>query len=135
MSTPARPQVSTQPSTPQSPYATGPLPAEPAKPRGKWWIAPLTGALVALPLQLVAAFLLLMSPMALDSCTAANPCGRTEAAIGATAVLLLLALLSLGVPWYLAKRKSVGVGIGVSLIPLSLTLASIGTLLLGIGLG
>lgn len=135
MSTPARPQVSTQPSTPPSPYATVSLPAEPAKPLGKWWIAPLTGALVALPLQLVAAFLLLMSPMALDSCTAANPCGRTEAAIGGTAVLLLLALLSLGAPWYLAKRKSVGVGIGVSLIPLGLTLASIGTLLLGIGLG
>ncbi|MFK0112117.1 hypothetical protein [Streptomyces sp. NPDC091217] len=64
---------------------------------------------MALPVQLVAAFLLLMSPMALDSCTAANPCGRTEGDIGAALVLLLL---SLGVPWYLAKRKSLGVGIG-----------------------
>ncbi|MFD8722172.1 hypothetical protein ACFV2H_30345 [Streptomyces sp. NPDC059629] len=69
---------------------------------------------MALPVRLVAAFLL--SPMALDSRTAANPCGRAEGGIGAALVLLLLALPSLGVPWYLAKRKSLGVGIGVSLI-------------------
>ncbi|MER5395576.1 hypothetical protein [Streptomyces sp. NPDC002599] len=49
---------------------------------------------MALPVQLVAAFLLLMSPMALDSCGAAGPCGRTEAAIGASLVLLLPAVLS-----------------------------------------
>ncbi|OIJ65305.1 hypothetical protein WN71_023770 [Streptomyces mangrovisoli] len=104
-------------------------------PRRKWWIAPVVGVVVALPVQLVAAFLMLVSPMALDSCTAGNPCGRTEASIGAALVLLLLALVSLGVPWYFARRKSLGVGIGVSLIPLGLTLASIGTLLLGIGFG
>jgi hypothetical protein len=95
----------------------------------------LVGVLVALAVQLVAALLLLVSPMALDSCSAANPCGRTEAAIGVSLVLLLLGVLSLGVPWYPAKRTNLGVGIGVSLIPLGLTLASIGTLLLGIGFG
>ncbi|MEU0432050.1 hypothetical protein ABZ153_10510 [Streptomyces sp. NPDC006290] len=139
MSTPARPQVSTQPSPSPSPSpslsAAESLPADRAQPRRKWWVAPLAGVLVALPVQLVAALLLLVSPMALDSCTAANPCGRTEAAIGAALLLLLLALLSLGVPWYLAKRKSLGVGIGVSLIPLGLTLASIGALLFGIEFG
>ncbi|MEU6277207.1 hypothetical protein ABZ871_33140 [Streptomyces populi] len=134
MSTTAGPQASPQPPSSPPPLA-GPLPADRARAPRKWWIAPLAGALVALPVQLVAAFLLLMSPMALDSCSAANPCGRTETAIGATLVLLLLALLSLGVPWYLARRRSLGVGIGVSLIPLGLTLASIGTLLLGIGFG
>ncbi|MEV7387928.1 hypothetical protein [Streptomyces sp. NPDC091215] len=112
MSTPVRPQVPTRPSPVLSPSAAESLPADRARPRRKWWIAPLAGVLVALPVQLVAAFLLLMSPMALDSCTAANPCGRTEGDIGAALVLLLLALLSLGVPWYLAKRKSLGVGIG-----------------------
>ncbi|MFE1285855.1 hypothetical protein [Streptomyces sp. NPDC058751] len=135
MSTTAGPQVSSQPSSSPQPSLTGPLPADRTRAPRKWWIAPLAGALVALPVQLVAAFLLLMSPMALDSCSAANPCGRTEAAMGAALVLLLLALLSLGVPWYLARRRSLGVGIGVSLIPLGLTLASIGTLLLGIGFG
>ncbi|MFE2068095.1 hypothetical protein ACFXDH_37915 [Streptomyces sp. NPDC059467] len=135
MSTPVRPQVPTQSSPMPSPSAAESRFADRAQPRRKWWIAPLGGVLVALPVQLVAAFLLLMSPMALDSCTAANPCGRTEGAIGAALVLLLLALLSLGVPWYPAKRKSLGVGIGVSLIPLGLTLASIGTLLFGIGFG
>ncbi len=133
MIAPAGPQVPTQASP--SPSAAALLPADPAQPRRKWWIAPLAGVLVALPVQLVAAFLLLMSPMALDSCSAASPCGRTEAAIGASLVLLLLAVLSLGVPWWRAKRKSLGAGIGVSLIPLGLTLASIGMLLFGIVFG
>ncbi|MFD7876978.1 hypothetical protein ACFV5G_23245 [Streptomyces sp. NPDC059766] len=135
MSTPARPQVTTQASPSASPFTADHFPADQTQPRRKWWIAPLVGTLAALPVQLICAFLLLVSPMALDSCNAANPCGRTEAALGAALVLLLLALLSLGVPWYLAKRKSRGVGIGVSVIPLGLTLASIGTLLLGIGFG
>ncbi|WP_328551390.1 hypothetical protein [Streptomyces sp. NBC_00358] len=135
MSTPARPQVPTQPPRPQSPSAAGFLPVDRIQPRRTWWIAPLVGVLVALVVQLVAALLLLLSPMALDSCSAANPCGGTEAAIGVALVLFLLALLSLGVPWYPAKRKSLGVGIAVSLIPLGLTLASIGTLLIGIGVG
>ncbi|MGW7608763.1 hypothetical protein ACWGKW_16120 [Streptomyces sp. NPDC054766] len=135
MSTSARPQFPTQPSPSPSPSAVGSLPADRAQPRRKWWIAPLVGVLVALAVQLVAAMLLLISPMALDSCSTATPCGRTEAAIGTSLVLFLLALLSLGVPWYPARRKSLGVGIGVSLIPLGLTLASIGTLLIGIGFG
>ncbi|MFD5815721.1 hypothetical protein [Streptomyces sp. NPDC127038] len=135
MSTPARPQVSTR-TTPAPPPSVAPsFVAERPQPPRKWWIAPLVGVLVALPVQLVAAFLLLVSPMALDSCSAANPCGHTEAAIGTTLILLLLAVLSLGAPWYPAKRKSLGVGIGISLLPLGLTLASIGTLLFGIGFG
>ncbi|MFH8388248.1 hypothetical protein [Streptomyces sp. NPDC018036] len=135
MSTPVRPQVSTQTTPAPSPNTAPSLAADRPQPPRKWWIAPLVGVLVALPVQLVAAFLLLVSPMALDSCSAANPCGRTEAAIATTLILFLLAVLSLGLPWYPAKRKSRGVGIGMSLIPLGLTLASIGTLLLGIGLG
>ena len=133
MITPAGPQVPTRASPSSSAAAF--LPADPAQPRRKWWIAPPAGVLVALPVQLVAAFLLLMSPMALDSCNAADPCGRTEAAMGVSLVLLLPAVLSLGVPWWRARRKSLGAGIGVSLIPLGLTPASIGTLLLGIVFG
>ncbi|WP_326787235.1 hypothetical protein [Streptomyces sp. NBC_00151] len=90
---------------------------------------------MALPVQLVAAFLLLMSPMALDSRNAADPCGRTEAAMDVSLVLLLPAVLSLEVPWWRARRKSLGAGTGVSLIPLGLTPASIGTLLFGIVFG
>jgi hypothetical protein len=133
MIAPVGPQVPAQASP--SPSVAAFPPAGPAQPRRKWWVAPLAGVLVALPVQLVAAFLLLMSPMALDSCSAASPCGRTEAAIGASLVLLLLAVLSLGVPWWRAKGKSLGAGIGVSLIPLGLTLASIGALLFGIVFG
>jgi hypothetical protein len=135
MNTSATPQVPIQPSLSPSPSAAESLSADRAQPRRKWWIAPLVGVLVALAVQLIASLLLLVSPMALDSCSAANPCGRTEAAIGVSLVLLLLGVLSLGVPWYPAKRTNLGVGIGVSLIPLGLTLASIGTLLLGIGFG
>ncbi|MGW1067120.1 hypothetical protein ACWD4F_21705 [Streptomyces aureus] len=131
----AGPQATTPASPSPSPSLAGPFTGPRTQPRRAWWIAPLAGVLVAVPVQLGAAFLLLMSPMALDSCSSANPCGHTEAAMGASLVLFLLALLSLGVPWYPAKRKSLGVGIGVSLIPLGLTLASIGTLLTGIGLG
>ncbi|MFI0965839.1 hypothetical protein ACH4S8_31260 [Streptomyces sp. NPDC021080] len=135
MSTSGNPQASAPAFPSPSPIAAETLTAAPAQPRRAWWIAPLVGVLVAVPVQLATAFMLLISPMALDSCSAANPCGRTETAIGASLVLLLLALISLGVPWYPAKRKSLGVGIGVSLIPLGLTLASIGTLLFGIGFG
>ncbi|MET8137736.1 hypothetical protein ABZV24_38515 [Streptomyces sp. NPDC005251] len=49
MSTPARPQVSTQPSPSPSPSlsAAESLPADRAQPRRKWWVAPLAGVLVA----------------------------------------------------------------------------------------
>jgi hypothetical protein len=83
--------------------------------RSRWWIAPLVGVLVAIPLLGVAVILLMLSGFAYDSCEPGGcPLSDTHVNVGGIA---LLASLALGiVAWPAARWLGQAVGVLVAIL-------------------